>query len=231
MIKVIKGRSRDLSLSPEWISAMVLAYLKKGADEKCLQSTKKVVIPVHSNFNNYWRCATINAAKIADLDPVCVLSEPTSAYIKHAYYKGYTRRPYNVLVNDFGGGTLDVSLVNINGVKFTVLARAGDAHCGGEDIDHAIFDLIVHKMKEEGFPDIKSPTAETAKKYRRLKAIILGDAEEAKRNLSTSPKHEIFVSNARGEEPLRRRISICWKIFWISYNIPKQEQLHAPEKK
>ena len=197
-IRINTERYKDLSLFPEQISAMVLSYLKQV---RLPTKTRKVVITVPANFNDYQRRATMDAAKIADLDPICVISEPTAACIAHAYTKGYTQSKYTVLVYDFGGGTLDVSLVEIQGGNFTVIATAGDAHCGGQDIDQKIFDMCIERMKAEGWPDLMKPTTpEQNDKFRRSRAQLLNLCEEAKRSLSIVPKCEIFLPEVEGDK-------------------------------
>ena len=196
LVLIKNEKADDYELQPEQISALVLSYLKECADEKCLEKTNKVVITVPANFNDYQRRATMDAAKIANLDPVCVISEPTAACIAHAFYKGYRRNASNVLVYDFGGGTLDVSLVKIEGGDITVLATAGDSHCGGADIDQEIFKMAVNKMVEQGLPDITQidPDLALMDKRKRIKSKLLIQCEEAKKNLSSAETSDIMLT-------------------------------------
>ena len=205
MLAINTKRYKDVQLQPEQVSSMVLAYLKKCADQKCLKSTKNVVITVPANFNDYQRRATMDAAKIADFEPVCVISEPTAACIAHAYNTGFNPETIHVLVYDYGGGTLDVSLVKIQGGTITVVATAGNAHCGGEDIDIEIYNKCKHKLEDDfniHLDDIELDTA-TSEKNKRIKAQLLALCEEAKRNLSTTENTEIILPDIDGSQTFR----------------------------
>ena len=176
---------KPIELEPEQISAFVLGYLKESADKKSSTPTNEVVITVPANFNEYQKRATKDAAKIAGLEALETISEPTAACITYAYMKGYNPDEKNVLVYDYGGGTLDVSLVKIKGNEFTVIATAGDSHCGGADIDQYLCEKMIAEIKRKLGVNLAAPTREESDdKYCRQRALLLQKCEECKKNLS-----------------------------------------------
>ena len=200
MLVVRDGKYKDKKFKPEQVSAMVLSYLKECADMKCVTKTNKVVITVPISFYEYQRRATMDAAKIADLDPICVISEQLAACIAYAFNKGYTRKASNVLVYDFGGGKLDASLIRIQGGDISVIATAGDPFCGGVDIDQEIFKMAVNKMTEEGFPDISQIDPSPINKIISARSRLLKLCEEAKKELSSAETSEIILTGIVSED-------------------------------
>jgi heat shock protein 1/8 len=176
-----------IEIEPEQISALVLRSLKDSADRKTTKPTNNVVITVPANFNEYQRRATKDAALIAGLNPIDTISEPTAACITYACHTGYSDTERHVIVYDFGGGTLDVSLVKIKGDDFTVVATSGDSHCGGDDIDQHICQQKIKEIKQKFGVDISAPDTEDMEdKYSRHRARLLHQCEQAKISLSAS---------------------------------------------
>jgi L1 cell adhesion molecule like protein len=187
------GVLKPIELEPEQISALVLGYLKESADRKSTTPTNKAVITVPANFNEYQKRATKDAAKIAGLEALETISEPTAACITYACMTGYSPDERHVLVYDYGGGTLDVSLVKIKGNEFTVIATAGDSHCGGADIDQYLCEMKISEIMRKFHKNIAAPTREDAEDvYSRQRARLLQSCEESKKNLSsTLSRYEI----------------------------------------
>ena len=186
--------NKPLILDPEEISALILSYLKKCANSRSTHMTNKCVITVPANFTEQQRRATKDAARIAGLDPIDVISEPIAASIMYAYLTGYKPEKRNVLVYDYGGGTLDVSLVQIEGSKFTVLSTAGNSHLGGSDIDSYLCEHIMSIIHDKYGIDIHAPhKPDTEDPYQRQRALLLTSCEEAKIVLSSQPTFDITI--------------------------------------
>jgi molecular chaperone DnaK len=125
--------------TPQEISAKVLAYMKDYAEKSIGQPVKKAVITVPAYFNDAQRQATKDAGTIAGLDVVRIINEPTASCLAYGLD---TKKSEKVLVFDLGGGTLDVSILDIGDGTFQVLATSGDTHLGGDDWDKAVADWI-----------------------------------------------------------------------------------------
>ena len=170
--KTVKANNKEYK--PEEISAMILSYLKEYAEKKVGTKLTKAVITVPAYFNNAEREATKNAGKIAGLQVERIINEPTAAALAYGIDK--TDKEMKVLVYDLGGGTFDVSVLDIADGTFEVLATSGDNKLGGDDWDHVIVDWLVAKIKEANSFD---PTKEKMA-MQRLKDA----AEKAKIELS-----------------------------------------------
>ncbi|PPJ54637.1 hypothetical protein CBER1_07673 [Cercospora berteroae] len=133
------------TFSPQEISAMVLVKMKEVAETKLGKKVEKAVITVPAYFNDNQRQATKDAGSIAGLNVLRIINEPTAAAIAYGLGAGKSDKERNVLIYDLGGGTFDVSLLNIQGGVFTVKATAGDTHLGGQDFDT---NLLEHFKKE-----------------------------------------------------------------------------------
>ena len=131
---------------PQTISAMILMQLKKDAEEFLGQPVTDAVITVPAYFNDIQRQATKDAGKIAGLNVLRIINEPTSAALSYGLDHG---EPQKVMVYDLGGGTFDVSIIEIGDGVIEVLATAGDNHLGGDDFDARVADWIVKNFKAQ----------------------------------------------------------------------------------
>nr|AGN29341.1 heat shock protein 70 [Mesomycoplasma ovipneumoniae] len=167
-------RANDRDYKPEEISAKILAYLKEYAEKKIGHEVSKAVITVPAYFDNAQREATKNAGKIAGLEVARIINEPTAAALAFGLDK--TEKEMKVLVYDLGGGTFDVSVLELSNGTFEVLSTSGDNHLGGDDWDNQIVDWMIKRIKEEYDFDARSDKMALT----RLKE----EAEKTKINLS-----------------------------------------------
>lgn len=133
--------------SPQEISAIILQYLKGYAEDYLGEAVTKAVITVPAYFNDAQRQATKDAGKIAGLEVERIVNEPTAAALAYGIEK--TEEDQTVLVFDLGGGTFDVSILELGDGVFEVLATAGDNSLGGDDFDQAIIDYLVEEFKKK----------------------------------------------------------------------------------
>src|SRR3989338_7679080 len=169
--------------TPEQISAMILQKLKRDAEAHIGQPVTKAVITVPAYFNDSQRQATKNAGEIAGLQVLRIINEPTAASL--AYGLDKQEKDHTILVFDFGGGTFDVSILELGDGVFEVKSTSGDNLLGGDDIDQIIIDYLVSNFKKSTGIDMQNdPTA-----MQRLKEA----AEKAKIELSTKTKVEISI--------------------------------------
>ncbi|MFH1372656.1 MAG: molecular chaperone DnaK [bacterium] len=160
---------------PQVISAMVLAKMKKTAEEYLGHSVREAVITVPAYFNDRQRQATKDAGKIAGLEVKRIINEPTAAALAYGLDK---KNAGKVAVYDLGGGTFDISILELNDDVFEVLSTNGDTHLGGDDFDKRIIDWLVDEFKKSDGIDLsKDPMA-----IQRLKEA----AEKAKMELSST---------------------------------------------
>lgn len=143
--KTVHANNKDYK--PEEVSAMILSYMKDYAEAKLGQKVTKAVITVPAYFDNAQREATKIAGKIAGLDVLRIINEPTAAALAFGLEK--TNKSMKVLVYDLGGGTFDVSVLELEDGTFEVLSTSGDNHLGGDDWDHAIVEWMIKKIKAE----------------------------------------------------------------------------------
>ena len=207
---VIQYKGETKRYFPEQISAMILEKLKKNAEDFLGSSVEKAIITVPAYFNDSQRQATKDAGKIAGLKVQRVMNEPTAAAIAYGLETN-CKGPKNILVFDFGGGTLDISILKIENSKYKVLAVSGDTHLGGEDIDNILTNYLIKEFEEKTGVNVSN----NKKALRRLKVA----AEKAKRELSFSIEAQIDIDSLAEGEDLNLSISridfenLCEEIF------------------
>ena len=195
----VEYKNKEEKYYPEQISAMILENIKKNAEVFLGEEIKDVVITVPAYFNNAQRQATIDAGKIAGLNVMKTINEPTAAAIAYGLNDHFEGKR-NICVFDLGGGTFDVTILEINNKKFTVKATGGDTHLGGEDFDNLLMNHCIEQFKNETDIDI----SKDQKVLRRLKMAC----EKAKIELSSVNESLLDLDNLSNgqdfEYPLAR---------------------------
>ncbi len=206
--------------TPEQISAMILQKLKKDAEDYLGHEVKEAVITVPAYFEDAQRQATKDAGAIAGLDVKRIVNEPTAAALAYGLEKS---NEHSILVFDFGGGTFDVSVLELGDGVFEVKSTSGNNHLGGDDIDEVIIDYLAKEFKKEYGFDIREDLValQRLKDAAEKAKIELSSTQQTKINIpyitadQTGPKHlDISLTRAKFEE-------ICLPIF---------EKLKAPTK-
>eukprot|EP00833_Pecoramyces_ruminatium_P012399 jgi/Orpsp1_1/1186431/evm.model.d7180000050548.1 len=154
----MKYKNEKMHFIPEEISAMILSKMKETAEDYLGHSVTDAVITVPAYFNDSQRRATIDAGKIAGLNVLQIINEPTAAAMTY-YFNNKNKilgKKENILIIDLGGGTYDVSLMTINNGNIEVKATAGDTHFGGEDFNNRLIEYFIKKIKEKYKKDISS---------------------------------------------------------------------------
>jgi molecular chaperone DnaK len=188
-VKIV-GRN-EKEYSPEEISAMVLRKLKTDAEQKTGETITEAVITVPAYFNDSQRQATKDAGEIAGLKVLRIVNEPTAAALAYGFDK---KKDEKILVYDLGGGTFDVTVLEIGDGTIEVKATNGDTHLGGHDFDKAITDYLISEFKKEKGVDLSADKSA----LQRLKEA----AEKAKHDLSTQLEHDInlpFITMVDGQ--------------------------------
>ena len=178
----VEVKMGDKWYTPQEISAKVLAKMKKDAEEYLGQDIKEAVITVPAYFDDSQRQATKDAGKIAGFDVKRIVNEPTAAALAYGLDN---RKDEQIAIFDLGGGTFDISILEIGDGVFEVLSTNGDTHLGGDDFDQKIIDKLVKDFKDNEGVDLK----EDRTALQRLKEA----AEKAKIELSTSEETEINI--------------------------------------
>ena len=176
----VKVKMGDKDYSPQEISAMILAKLKSDAEAKLGEKITEAIITVPAYFNDSQRQATKDAGQIAGLEVKRIINEPTAAALAYGFDK---KNGQKIVVYDLGGGTFDVSVLDISADTVEVKATNGDTHLGGEDFDQRIIDWIIEEFKRDQGIDLSKDSLA----LQRIKEA----AEKAKIELSTAQETEI----------------------------------------
>ena len=197
---VIEAQGKDYT--PPQVSAMILQKLKKAAEDYLGQSVTEAVITVPAYFNDAQRQATKDAGKIAGLDVKRIVNEPTAAALAYGLDK---KKDETIAVYDFGGGTFDISILEVGEGVIEVKSTNGDTHLGGDNLDQRIVEWLIAEFKSEEGLDLASKGNEMA--LQRLKDA----AEKAKIELSTTMETEInlpfITADATGPKHLVRKLT------------------------
>src|SRR5476651_1370543 len=194
----VKGEKK--SFSPDEVSSFILAKLKADAEAKLGEKITQAVITVPAYFNDSQRQATKDAGRIAGLEVLRIINEPTAASLAYGLEK---KKDEKIAVYDLGGGTFDISVLEIGDGVFEVKATNGDTHLGGDDWDARIMDWIINEFKQDSGIDLKGqPDA-----VQRIKE----EAEKAKIALSSTQEYEInlpFVTaDASGPKHIQKKLT------------------------
>ncbi|MFZ4694097.1 MAG: molecular chaperone DnaK [Verrucomicrobiia bacterium] len=196
----VEVEGKPKRFSPPEISAMILSKLKADAETKLGEKITQAVITVPAYFNDSQRQATKDAGKIAGLEVLRIINEPTAASLAYGLDK---KKDEKIAVYDLGGGTFDISVLEIGDGVFEVKATNGDTHLGGDDWDHRIVDWLLAEFKKDtGMDLLKQPDA-----MQRLKE----EAEKAKKALSSSQQYDInlpfITADASGPKHLNKTLT------------------------
>jgi molecular chaperone DnaK len=194
--------AQDKEYTPPQISAMILQKLRKAAENYLGQTVTEAVITVPAYFNDAQRQATKDAGKIAGLDVKRIVNEPTAAALAYGLDK---KKDETIAVYDFGGGTFDISILEVGEGVIEVKSTNGDTHLGGDNIDQRIVDWLVDEFKKDEGLDLRNKGNEMA--LQRLRDA----AEKAKIELSTTMETEInlpfITADASGPKHLVKKLS------------------------
>ena len=196
----VEVKMKDKWYSPQEISAKILAKMKKDAEDFLGEEVKEAVITVPAYFDDSQRQATKDAGKIAGLDVKRIVNEPTAAALAYGVEKGKEEK---VAIFDLGGGTFDISILEIGDGVFEVLSTNGDTHLGGDDFDQKIIDFLADQFKAKEGIDLRNDRTS----LQRLREF----AEKAKVELSTSEETEINIpyitADANGPKHLKEKLT------------------------
>ena len=178
----VEVRLSDKDYRPEEVSAMILSKMKADAEKKLGETITQAVITVPAYFDDAQRAATKAAGQVAGLEVLRIINEPTAAALAYGFNK---KKEEKIVVYDFGGGTFDVSVLEVGDDVIEVKSTDGDSHMGGRDIDQKIVRYLADEFKKESGIDVtKDPLA--------LQRLDEG-AEKAKHELSTSAETEVNI--------------------------------------
>src|SRR5690349_2965323 len=205
--KVVKGKNSDAvmeirgkQVAPPEVSAKVLQKLKKAAEDYLGEKVTEAVITVPAYFNDSQRQATKDAGRIAGLDVKRIVNEPTAAALAY----GLDKKSEEVIaVYDFGGGTFDISILEVGDNVVQVISTNGDTHLGGDDVDHLVMDWLVAEFKKDTGIDVS--------KDKMVVQRLKDAAEQAKIELSAVPETTInlpfLTADASGPKHLQKQLT------------------------
>ena len=198
--ELVKVEIRGKTYTPPEISAIILQTLKKAAEDHLGSPVKKAVITVPAYFNDSQRQATKDAGVIAGLDVLRIINEPTAAALSFGLQKDKSGK---IAVFDLGGGTFDISILELAEGVFEVLATSGDTHLGGDDLDQVLVDYVAEEFKKDNGIDLRQDTMA----LHRLREAC----EKAKIDLSTSAQTDLnlpfITADAAGPKHLTMSIT------------------------
>ena len=214
--KVVKGPNDSVRfdidgklVSPEEISAQILRKLADDATDYLGEKVKDVVITVPAYFNDAQRQATKDAGKIAGLNVLRIINEPTAAALSYGFEK---KKSEKILVYDLGGGTFDVSILDVGDGVFEVLATSGDTHLGGDDFDRVIVEWMISEFQKSNGLDLANDKQALQRLYEAAEKakIELSSAQKTNINLpfisadNTGPKHlQLDLTRAKFEDMIK----------------------------
>jgi len=210
----VKYKKKDFVLHPEEISSIILHKMKSIAEKYLGQKVVKAVITVPAYFNESQRQATKDAGRIAGLNVLRIINEPTAAALAYGFNDLDPTKKQNILVYDFGGGTLDCSILTITDGVFNVRSTSGDTYLGGEDIDQLLVKVCVMKFKKQTDIDLFS-----LKNNKKALSKLKIECEKVKKILSINKISTIRIDNLYNNENFELKItrskfeSICRKLF------------------
>ena len=202
----VKVHAGDKDYTPPEVSAMILQYLKKAAEDYLGQPVTEAVITVPAYFNDAQRQATKDAGRIAGLDVKRIVNEPTAASLAYGLEK---KKSEIIAVYDLGGGTFDISILEIGDGVFEVRSTNGDTHLGGDDFDQCVIDWIAEEFQKSNGIDLRKDrmALQRLKEAAEKAKIELSSAMQASINLpfitadATGPKHlDLNLSRAKLEQ-------------------------------
>ena len=215
---LVKVKAREKEYTPPEVSAMLLQELKKVAEDYLGEKVERAVITVPAYFNDAQRQATKDAGEIAGLTVERIINEPTAAALAYGLEK---KKNEKIAVFDFGGGTFDVSILDVGDGVFEVLSTNGDTHLGGDDIDQILIDFIAEEFRKKEGIDVRGD----AMALQRLKEA----AEKAKIELSTGQETTVnlpfITADQSGPKHLQQTVT---RAKFESLIAPVIERLREP---
>jgi len=194
--ELVRIRIGEREVTPPEVSALILNELRRRAEEHLGQEVRRAVVTVPAYFNDSQRQATRDAGKIAGLEILRIVNEPTAACLAYGLQK---KKQGMIAVYDLGGGTFDISILKVKNGIFEVLATNGNTHLGGDDFDHRLMELILREIREQfGVDLVGNPEA--------VQTVRL-EAEQAKCRLSSEAVTEMALSFPGDLVKYRRQIS------------------------
>lgn len=186
--KIVRIELGGKSWTPPEISALILKELKARAEQFFKEPVTQAVVTVPAYFNDSQRQATKDAGKIAGLEVLRIVNEPTAASLAYGLHK---KKQGKIAVYDLGGGTFDISILNLHEGIFEVLATAGDTHLGGDDIDWRLAQKFLQEISDQYGAEITKDSA--------FRQLVVEEAERAKRALSHRGSHDLkIIDEKRG---------------------------------